>query len=168
MLRSPTYTKLWDEAPAYEKDLLDRCEDLSRRVYRLLSRKSKPGFEGGTQQRVYHTVALQPRPGSGMTDDELAQWYEEEHIPMLTKVPGWLRSSRWALLDVKGANMKEVDATKVGRWLAVHEWETEAVYETKEHKEAVATPWRNKVMDRIDTAVEERRKFKVWKDFPCN
>jgi len=134
----------------------------------LISRQTKPGFEGGATQRIYHPVGLQPRPGSDMTDKEMHDWYEDEHIPLLSKVPGWLRSTRWELLDVKGANMREVDASKVSRFLAVHEWESEEVFGTKESKRATSTEWRERVMERIDKGAEERRQFRVWKDFPCD
>ena len=167
VLASEPYTKLWQTASSYERDLLDRTENTSRRVYSLLTRKSSPKWERN-KQRVFHTVGLQPREGSGMTDKELDRWYEEEHIDLLSEVPGWLRSTRWKLEDVKGANLKEIDARKVSRFIAIHEWDSDAVFQTKEMQLATSTPWRTKVMERVDPISEERRQFALWKDFPAD
>jgi len=166
VLTSAPYRKLWEARPLHEKDLLDRIEVLDRRVYTRISRKARSGPWDPSRQRIFAVVGLQPKQGSGMSEDEFDRWYEEELIPILSKVPGWLRSTRWKLEDVKGVNMSEVEhPERVSGLLAVHEWETMESYETSEQKIAMSTVWRSRVMERVDKVSEERRTFKVYKDF---
>lgn len=171
VLKSEAYTKLWQNISQYETGVLDKISpNSSRRIYSLTAQQVSPKWDK-TKQRIFHPVALQPKEGSDMTDDELQAWYVEEHIPELAKIPGWLRSTRWKLEDVKDVRSQELkaeDKRKVSRFIAIHEWESEAVYDTKEFKHATTTPWRMKVMERVDPVSEDRRMFKLHKDFPAN
>jgi hypothetical protein len=174
VLESAPYKKLWHKEPKYEHDLIQRCDTLDRRVYTLMTRKTSKEYadiEGETaekkKERVFMAVGLQPKPGSDLTDEEYNRWYEEEHIPLLAKVPGWLRSTRWMLKDAHGKDMAEVDKSKVPRFLAIHEWESKESLVTKEMKVATTTEWRARVMGSIDPVAEERRQFGLWKEFSC-
>ncbi len=175
VLQCPEYIAQWKNASKYETELLNRYETLDRRVYTLYSRKTRADYaekqkegEEAKKKRVFHTVGLQPKEGGGMTDEEFERWYEEEHIGLLSAVPGWLRSTRWKLQDVKGANMKEIDTANIPRFLAIHEWEDDSFLKTVEMKKATSTEWRTKVMDRIDGVAEERRHWGLWKEFDCS
>ena len=172
-LRSPEYKK------ARENDGDDESvmfSDLSRRVYKLLSDKKMDGYteycnseETGGRRSMIH-VALQPakeqKGGNDLTDDEFNKWYEEEHVPLLSKCPGWLRSTRWQLIDEMDPRTGEKHTDQVAKFLACHEWQDgDAVYQSEEFKYAVMTPWRNRVMNRVDPKTEERRLFRLWKHF---
>ena len=144
--------------------------DLSRRVYRILSDKRADGYAtycGSGQARAMTHVALQPdKTGSEMGDEEFNRWYEEEHVPLLSKCPGWLRSTRWELVDEMDPRTGEKHTDQVAKFLACHEWEdADAVYTSPEFEHAVTTPWRTKVMARVDPKTEERRLFQLWRQF---
>ena len=62
-------------------------------------------------------------------EDELNRWYREEHIPALMGVPGYLKSERFVATD--GAP----------KYMAWYELETLEAYHSREHDEAVSTPW---------------------------
>jgi len=164
---SPAYKKLWETATPYETGLLDKLETVDRRVYTLMLEEKLDDYDSYRgKDRIFHPVGLQPQSGSDLTDEELDRWYVEEHVPMLAAAPGWLRSTRWKLKDAKGANLVDVDESKLSRFLAIHEFLHMDAFTSDEMKKAVDTPWRTRVMDNIDKVAEERRKFKLWKHFP--
>ena len=141
--------------------------DLSRRVYKLLSDKTGEGYEEYVQAgkpRAMTHIAVHPAAGSGVDDEELNRWYEEEHVPLLSKCPGWLRSTRWVLLNERDPRPEGKDHTdRTARFLACHEWESaRAAFESREFEYAVTTPWRTKVMTNIDPVSEERRMWVAW------
>ncbi|KAK5163549.1 uncharacterized protein LTR77_010498 [Saxophila tyrrhenica] len=141
--------------------------DLSRRVYNLLSDKTCTEYAtycaSGKPRAMTH-VAVHPDKSTDLTDDEFNKWYEEEHVPLLSKCPGWLRSTRWVLVDEKDPRNGQFSET--ARFLACHEWEdADVVYGSDEFSHAVTTPWRTRVMSNIDRQTEERRLFQLWRQF---
>ncbi|KAF8161752.1 hypothetical protein K438DRAFT_306327 [Mycena galopus ATCC 62051] len=99
-------------------------------------------FPSGTR------ILLPTSPGkhylvlNGMTPDDVAEqafndWYRQEHIPMLSAVPGWRSSARFRLLSA---------SQNPPRYLALHEWEIRDAFETPEFKAARNTPWRTQVV----------------------
>ena len=98
-------------------------------------------------------VSLEVKPE---LEDELAKWYHEEHIPMLAKAPGWIRSRRFVLKD---AGQMGVEGQKEQRtppkYLAVHEWASLDAFESPEFKAAVSTPWTDKILGNV--IARERR-----------
>ena len=146
---------------------------LSRRVYRLYSDKRRDDYStfiaaSGGRKRDLTMVSLEPDPASDLSVEEYHQWYEEEHIPMLAKCPGWLRSSRWELIDARDPRKSNGDGEQAGfaRLLTLHEWEdADVLYASPEVKDAVTTPWRDKIIPRCDAKTEERRLLRLWKQF---
>ena len=65
--------------------------------------------------------------------DEVARWYDEEHIMLLMRADGWLRARRFNVLNYTGK-----------RWtsLAFHELRDVGVMDSKERAIARSTPWR--------------------------
>ena len=165
VLTSAPYLAQWKAQSAYEKDILARTETLDRRVYRLTYDRRAPGYDDATE-KLYTPVAL--APGPDLPEKEFHAWYLEEHIPMLARVPGWLRSSRWELAR---DSTRPISGTKghgedICPYLAIHEWAGKEIFDTPEHKAATQTPWRDRIMAGIDKSVEDRRMYKVhrlWK-----
>ena len=143
--------------------------DLSRRVYSLLSDKSADGYAaycGSGKARAMTHVALEPDKGQDMAENEFNEWYEQEHVPLLSKCPGWLRSTRWQLVDESDARTGDKHTDETAKFLACHEWEdADAVYGSAEFRHAVTTPWRTRVMSRMNPKNEERRLFELWRQF---
>lgn len=65
---------------------------------------------------------------------EVDRWYDEEHIPLLTRAPGWLRARRYRVAAHRGGP----------RWtsMAFHELRDPAVLDSAERAHARSTPWR--------------------------
>ncbi|KAJ7647850.1 Alpha/Beta hydrolase protein [Roridomyces roridus] len=81
---------------------------------------------------------------NGMTPDDGAEdmfndWYTDEHIPMLSAVPGWRSSSRFRLLSSSPSSSPPL-------YLALHEWASREAFGTSQFKAATNTPWRTRVV----------------------
>ncbi|RDX52152.1 hypothetical protein OH76DRAFT_1400492 [Lentinus brumalis] len=95
--------------------------------------------------------------------DEFERWYVGEHIPMLAKIPQWVRT-RW--FGLKVARVWGNDETlvaqygegKVPKYLAIHEYAEAGAEETEEFKAAVDTPWSKEILAKV-TGFQMR----VWK-----
>ncbi|KAJ7099350.1 hypothetical protein B0H15DRAFT_819946 [Mycena belliarum] len=115
----------------------------------------KPAFKGEKLDiRMYETIPagaqilLPTFPGkhllvlNGMTPNDSAEgtfndWYAEEHIPMLSAVPGWRSSRRFRL---------RAASTSPPVYLALHEWDSYDAFGTPEFVAATNTPWRTRVV----------------------
>lgn len=65
---------------------------------------------------------------------EVDRWYDEEHIAMLMRAPGWLRARRYRVLSFDNGP----------RWtsMAFHELRDASVMDSPERAAARSTPWR--------------------------
>jgi hypothetical protein len=113
------------------------------RIYKLLSDNASPGFR--RPGKILLAVGMQP--GEDLAEKEFHSWYEEEHTPLFTKIPGWQRTRRFEIVH---------SDSKAPRYLALHEWESMASFSSKEYKHAVNTVWRNSVVRRVDQSTRER------------
>jgi hypothetical protein len=74
-------------------------------------------------------------------EKELAKWYDEEHVDLLRKVPGWRRTRRFvtSYLDVQSGHRTEKE------FLALHEYAAENGLGGPEFIAATTTPWCAKI-----------------------
>lgn len=164
-LKSDAYTNLARTRSPREADLLGRIGLLDRRIYTLNESGPttiSPEFAGHTNGMALLPISFDVPPDF---EAEFDRWYNEEHIALLSKVPGWLRTRRFILADsgVTGI-LKEVSEYKTPpKFLAIHEYKSADITNTPEFKLATSTPWRTRVMDHV--LRDERRIFKVHKTF---
>jgi hypothetical protein len=85
--------------------------------------------------------AMTPSSDANATRD-FDSWYQEEHIPLLSRVPGWIASRRFEVV-------KATDESTCPRFLAIHEWESLSAFDTEEFRHATSTPWRSRVIDKV-------------------
>ncbi|OAA65397.1 Dimeric alpha-beta barrel [Niveomyces insectorum RCEF 264] len=166
VLESEPYKAQWAAQPEWEKQMLADLSILDRRVYRFLTRSTVEGYATKAKEgHVFQYVGLEPSAQLGPA--ELDRWYAEEHVPLLSSVPGWLRSTRWELVDAKGAAGSRANSNegKIPQFLAIHEWESPESFKNPDFKRAISTEWRNSVMDRQNKEKEERRTWKLHKKF---
>lgn len=81
-------------------------------------------------------------------EEELDKWYKEEHVPLLMKVPGWLRTRRFVTAAVEGSDKKE--------FLALHEYAPENGLGGPEYVKATTTEWNQKVMSKL--VIQKKRR----------
>lgn len=164
VLESEPYKAQWAKAPDWERQMLGDLAILDRRVYSFISRKTAQDYATRAREgHVFQFVGLEP--SAHLDKAELDRWYAEEHVPLLSSVPGWLRSTRWELVDAKGAAGSRPNANegRIPRLMAIHEWESPESFEHPEFKRAISTEWRNSVMERQNKDKEERRSLRLFK-----
>ncbi|KAI0658235.1 hypothetical protein C8Q70DRAFT_209506 [Cubamyces menziesii] len=163
VLTSTPYTDLAQTRTEREEANLARIGLLDRRTYELLEPVYPP--KNGDEYDP-----LKPGPYASIVEvdvkpegeEEFNRWYDEEHIPMVTKVPGWLRSRRFVLLQCGAIGAGAADAKPL-KYLAIHEWEIPPQYESAEMKAAMATEWSKKVMGNILSFRRRRlRLLRTW------
>ncbi|KAF4620387.1 hypothetical protein D9613_000960 [Agrocybe pediades] len=93
---------------------------------------------------VTHTLVLNGMSPKPEDEDDFNQWYAEEHVPLLSSVPGWIYSRRYRLIQ-----SSSFEAKVPPNYLAVHAWESEESFLSDEYKQAVSTPWRNRVVNSV-------------------
>src|SRR5690606_27783233 len=90
----------------------------------------------GLAQVIVHTT-LKDIEGA---EAEYRKWFEEEHIDMLARVPGWLRTRFFRTSSIEGAG--EV------KYLALHDYTKENGLGGPEHKASMSTAWRAQVTEK--------------------
>ena len=99
-VNQPPYSTLVDTRSEREKDIFARAALIGRRIYTSLPAAVPP--KAG--------AAYDPaKPGTYLTllsanvppelEAEFNKWYDEEHIALLARVPGWVRSRRYVLKE---------------------------------------------------------------------
>lgn len=148
VLDQPEYLTLASRASVRERRIVPQLA-ADRRVYHAiatpeLSRAQDEGVCGGTLLAVWWTPALG-------ADSELDAWYDQEHIPLLMNVPGWLRVRRYSLLAGDGP-----------RYLALHDLCAPEALREPAHA-ATKTPWRERLA--ASRREYDRRLFRLWRRF---
>ena len=158
VIDSLEYKALSANASDRDKSVAAGLATLDRRVYEQISEDGSPV---GRPAPVILAVAMSVPEAS---EDDLAAWYAEEHIPMLLKVPGWRRIRRFRLtraLDGPGPGEPEDPGgpgePEPGSFLSVHELAGPEVLEDPGYRAAVSTPWRDRVV--ASALRRERRVF---------
>lgn len=132
---------------------------VDRRNYDLLQEWTGDDFrdlqkvENEGQKNVMIAVSFQLQDGADK-EEELKKWYEQEHVPLLQKVPGWRRTRRFvtSYLDLESGHRKEKE------YLALHEYAPQNGLGGPEFKAATTTEW----CDKIYKDVVKERKRRVY------
>lgn len=158
---SPTYLALRG-APVQsqrERDIRPHV-DINRKSFDFVSERKAAAFKkledvrNAAEGNVMVSVSLSLKPGQ--SGDELDKWYDEEHIDMLSKVPGWLRTRRFVTAAID--NKTEVE------YLALHEYAPKNGLGGKEFEAATSTPWANDIMSNV-VAEKRRRVYDLYYTF---
>ena len=141
------YTRLREERSQREKKVMSTFDSLDRKIYSLYSTRGK------CKEPTPVQLAVSMRVNESDLED-FDGWYEEEHTDMLSKIPGWMRTRRFRMVV---GGLKGMPPQGQMECLAVHDFKTTEGFDGPEHKAAVNTPWRDRIMRKILT--KERR---IW------
>ncbi|GME32240.1 Alpha beta hydrolase fold protein [Neofusicoccum parvum] len=127
---------------------------VDRRVYDAVSDKKKEGYKKledvdveGKNGGVLVSVTSILKPGAD--EAEYNKWAEEEHVPLLSKVPGWRRSRRFKYSSVVKP-LGPADEVKHVEYISLHEYDPQnGLPHSEEFKAATTTPWTSKVNSEI-------------------
>lgn len=103
-------------------------------------------WENEGKGNVVVAVFLDLHEGDGM-QEKADKWYREEHVEMLSKVPGWLRSRRFVT--------SSIDPKAPYELLALHEYKPKNGLGGKEFQAATSTPWTQEIMTKV---VKDKRR----------
>lgn len=153
-LTRETYLRLrGDEVKSQrEKDTMRQIK-VGRKLYDLVAERRGPGFkkleEVGEADEGNVLVAGTLTLKEEKDGKELDRWYDEEHIGLMAKVPGWLRTRRFVTSSILGG--------KEGmEYLALHEYTPKNGLGGEEFKAATSTPWCNEILTNIVQEMEVR------------
>ncbi|KAF8806637.1 hypothetical protein BYT27DRAFT_7191193 [Phlegmacium glaucopus] len=123
----------------------------------IISKLRAHYLDSQTQWRIYEPVTAHPEDMALVPDnphilvhnamtidpeseEDFNNWYNDEHIPLLSQTPSWLYSRRYTLVACND------DAP---RYLALHSWGNRTVFDSPAYKLAIDTPWRTRVLGKL-------------------
>jgi pimeloyl-ACP methyl ester carboxylesterase len=129
---------------------------VDRKSYDLLKEWAGTDFkdlqkvENEGEKNVMIAVSFALQEGEAK-EEELRKWYEEEHVPLLQKVPGWRRTRRFvtSYLDLQS------NSTLQKEFLALHEYAPQNGLGGPEFQTATTTQWCDKIYKDV---VKERKR----------
>jgi pimeloyl-ACP methyl ester carboxylesterase len=158
-LIEPGYTKL--RGPPFqtqrERDVMAKLT-VDRRFYDLGAEFPVDGFEkledvklAGEATNVMVTASVTLKDEA--LKEKYEKWFDEEHVKLLSKVPGWRRSRRFFTSSIETGRGFEI--------LGIHEYSVQNGLGGPEYNAALNTPWRTEIFEQV---VQEKRR-KQWELF---
>jgi pimeloyl-ACP methyl ester carboxylesterase len=160
-LETPTYTDLRANRSPREAETIGQVA-VDRKFFDLVATQQSPLFapiehltDDEADGLVLVSVEVSLKPGVEGAEEAVTKWYAEEHIPMLSKIPGWLRSRVFRTPSVIEGATGSVSI------VTLHEYARENGLEGPEHKAAMSTPWRDDVFANY-IAHKARRTYELF------
>ncbi|KAK3314478.1 Alpha/Beta hydrolase protein [Apodospora peruviana] len=161
-LETETYLCLRANRSAREAATIGQVA-VDRKFFDLVASQQSPLFlpieqltDAEAEGLVLVSVEVSLKSGVEGAEQAVLKWYEEEHIPMLSKIPGWLRSRVFRTPStIEGAAAGE---TKI---VTLHEYAKENGLEGPEHKASMSTSWRDDVFAKY-IADKSRRTYELF------
>jgi len=132
------------------RKLYDFVESRESKEFRKLENVEEEG-----RGNVMVAVFLELKDGKDMVA-EVDRWYKEEHIDMLSKVPGWLRTRRFVT--------SSIDSKAPLEYLSLHEYAPDNGLAGEEFQAATSTPWHTKLMAEV-VKKKQRRVYNLYYTF---
>ncbi|EAW06826.1 putative alpha/beta hydrolase [Aspergillus clavatus NRRL 1] len=129
---------------AVDRRLYDLVDDQKVPDYRPLENETDAASAGSVLIAVSVKVPADQ-------EEELNRWYDEEHIAMLSRVPGWRRSRRFVTAAI--------DPNAPREYISLHEYAPKNGLEGPEHNAAKSTPWSKRISE---IAIEKKRRVYQW------
>lgn len=162
-LTRETYLRLREDGvkSQREKDVMREIH-VGRKLYDILGERKGEGFKrleemsvGEKQGNVLVAVSLTLKDGKD--GKELDRWYDEEHIDMLSKVPGWLRTRRFVTSSI-------LEGKEEIEYLALHEYLPKNGLNGEVFRAATSTQWNHEIMANV-VQKKKRRVYELYYTF---
>ncbi|KAK2043347.1 alpha/beta-hydrolase [Colletotrichum somersetense] len=157
-LETPTYTTLRANRSAREAATIAQV-DVTRYFYDLVHTQEAPLFLpieqlSDKEAEGIELVAVETILKDESAEPEFVKWYTQEHIPMLSKVPGWLRTRLFKISSVgDGAGTKT-------SYLGLHDYARTNGLGGPEHKASMSTPWGAEIAKTV--SAKNRRTYSLF------
>ncbi|KAG6855531.1 hypothetical protein H0H87_001514 [Tephrocybe sp. NHM501043] len=148
--QSSDYKALAPNASQREKQIMANLGSINRRVYENLVSYIYPHTQLASLPARY--VFVVHMRVSIHAEEDFNRWYNEEHMVLLSRVPGWLCGKRYRLLESVSRGVKiepSEDEKPYTDYLAIHELESHGFIGLPEFNAAIKTPWRERVMKSV-------------------
>lgn len=161
VIQSEAFQVLRANATAYEKSIISRAPIAHPTVYSLFAslqnHNATPVSLPGK-----HLLAVGIVPQNAEIEEDQNKWYAEEHLNLLSKVPGFLRARRLKLVSHMEIGGKATGDFQPSKYLSLYDFDRDTFMESQEFKDAMATPWSVKV---VATVKPELRMYTLHKTF---
>lgn len=131
VLRSPAYKAIaYDNLSVWSKRVTAKC----RRLLRFEGTQITPGdlaAPKGAGAFLMNAMNVAPE-----AEADFEAWYDKEHLPLLSKVPGTLAARRYRSGETDGSH----------KFLAIYHLTSTDVTRSDAWKKAVDTPWTKRVL----------------------
>ena len=162
-LTRDTYLRLREDGvkSKREKDVMRQIK-VGRKLYDFLGERRGQAFQkleevGVAEKEGNFLVALSLIVEDGKDGKELDRWYNEQHIDMLSKVPGWLRTRRFVTSSI-------LEGKEGIEYLALHEFSPENGADGEEYRAATSTQWARDLMANM-AREKKRRVYNLYYTF---
>ncbi|KAH9854560.1 hypothetical protein C2E23DRAFT_726234 [Lenzites betulinus] len=157
----PAHAHLGATRSDREKSIMSRASLIDRRTYALCEPAVAPsaGYDRAQPGPFVCIAEVDIKPEA---EADFNRWYDEEHIPMLSRIPGWVRSSRFVLVDAAAAGA-DAGGVRAAKYFALHEIADLESMERPEFKASLATEWSQKILG--NTTSFSLRVFKLTKSW---
>ncbi|KAJ4490077.1 hypothetical protein J3R30DRAFT_28617 [Lentinula aciculospora] len=182
VMQSQAYRNLRLKASENEKQVIGNLEVLNRRMYELVESSDASEEESNGSDKtarfiyVVHMQVMknkdteQDQSRYKAQEDHFTHWYTSTHIPLLTAVPGYMRSRVFRLIEhteLAGKAAKSVQGNNPFSLLAIHDWSVEGVKIVNSPEFQMymtdAEPWKMEGEEAV--ALMEDRLFGLYKVF---
>ncbi|KAK4139703.1 Alpha/Beta hydrolase protein [Dichotomopilus funicola] len=158
LLDTPTYTNLRANRSAREAATIGQV-DVDRKFFDLVDSQQSPLFVPiesltDTEAEGLVLVSVEVSLKSDDAEGPVIEWYKKEHIPMLSKIPGWLRSRVFRTPSA-------IEGRGQTRVITLHEYTRDNGLDGPEHKAAMNTTWRDEVFSKY-IAQKGRRTYELF------
>lgn len=152
-LTKDVYLRLRDPPVKSQREVETMAKiKVDRKLYDFVEERHSDEFvemekvENEGRGNVMVAVFLDLHNREGM-QEQVDKWYREEHIELLSKVPGWLRTRRFVT--------SSIDPKVPYELLALHEYAPKNGLGGPEFKTATTTPWNQEIMTKV---VKDKRR----------
>lgn len=146
--RGPGYLSIHAHLTPKDIEIMPRLQTYTHQVYQLVGSCVKPDTPPHLLPASYIFVVH-----TEVTDEmeqEFNRWYDEEHMPMVCAMEGWIRGRRYKLVEsTHHASGGQPPPDLSHRYLAIHELEREGFAGLVGFKESSDTPWRQEMMSGV-------------------
>ncbi|KAK4130805.1 alpha/beta-hydrolase [Trichocladium antarcticum] len=160
-LETSTYTDLRANRSPREAATIGQV-DVHRSFLDLVATQQSPLFlpieqltDTEAEGIVLVSVDVSLKSGVDGAEEAVIKWYEEEHFPMLSRIPGWLRSRVFRTPSVAEGGGGQV------KIVTLHEYAKVNGLGGPEHKASMDTPWRTDVFAKY-IARKGRRTYELF------
>ncbi|KAJ7046435.1 hypothetical protein C8F04DRAFT_1064222 [Mycena alexandri] len=127
-----------------ENELTAHRGSLSCRTYSLIGTAVSPETSAEDLPGKFAlTASFEIAPEN---EEDFNAWYDQEHMAMVARIPGWKRGRRYRLMDAEQIIKGQVLAELPPKYLAIHELDNGNFEKSVEMREARETEWAQRII----------------------